>query len=118
MSKASVEKINKEKVSAGLIAAGMTQKELAQIINTTPEALSRSLSRGRIAAHLLDAIGKTLDLAPEYLADNPYMPEEFPHSYIQHLLQDSRTEWKDIISNLWIRCGYYPEDIDAEAFWG
>lgn len=118
MSKSAVEKINKDKVSAGLLAVGMTQKELALKIDMAPKALTRALSRGRIAAHLLDAIGQVLDLAPEYLSDNPYMPEDFPHNYIQHLLQDTRTEWKDIITNLWIRCGYYPDDIDADTFWG
>lgn len=120
MSKAKISFINKEKVDKALKERSpvMLQKELAELIGMSPEALNRSLKRGRISVYYLEQIGLQLDLAPEYLSDNPSLFPGAPINYALHLSQEEHGSREAIIRALWTREGFNPNKIAPDDFWG
>ena len=111
-------KINKTKVEERLREMRLQQKELASLIGMDPAALNRALKRGIISSEKMELIGYYLDLAPEYLGDNPSMIDGFPNDYNIHLMQTKETEWITILRAVWLRNGYDSRFLDHDTFFG
>ena len=91
MSRKKMVRINKKKVMDRLKEMGLKQKELAERLFMNHQQLNRYLHREQIPEELADTIGRLLDLAPEYLADETpdgLFPDA-PHNYALHLAQSA-----------------------------
>ena len=91
MSREKMVRVNKEKVKKRLEEIGLKQYELADLIPLDLQYFNRALQRERFTEEKADLIGRRLDLAPEYLADETpdgLFPDA-PHNYAIHLAQES-----------------------------
>lgn len=118
MSRAKVSKVSRERVKQALADKNMLQKELADNIGMNYQALNRALKNGRISERILDQIGLLLDVAPEYLAGHSGFIPGAPKNYWVHLAQNEQNAYATIIRAIWIRNGFYPDEIPSDDFWG
>lgn len=130
MSREKTVRVNKEKVMKRLEEIGLTQKQLADSIPLNPQYFNRALQRERFTEEIADHIGRKLDLAPEYLADEDgvldyeYLPDGVsvpasntfqgaPHNYALHLAQESYKYPFDGVQHMLRWMMVKPEDLTA-----
>lgn len=90
MSRKKMVTINKEKVMQRLNELGITQQDLADLIDINRQHLCRTLSRGWIPAYRVYNIAKVLEIEPKDISDHPYF--EFVEKRWPLDLVDSVTE--------------------------
>ena len=124
MSRARLVKISKDRVIKRLDRMEMRQKDLADMIGWNHQALNRALSRGLISEEALDLIGRTLDLAPEYLSGMPLFEMGSPeddetfYNYDFHLSQLQPSRPVLVTNLLWRMSGIDPVTLSPEVYWG
>lgn len=115
MSREKTVRVNKEKVRRRLEEIGLKQYELADLIPLDRTYFNRALQRERFTEEKADLIGRRLDLAPEYLADETpdgLFPDA-PHDYALHLAQESYKYPFDGVQHMLRWMMVKPEDLTA-----
>lgn len=117
MSRAKLAPINRAKVKARLKELGKTQIDLAAELGMNYHALNDILRKGKMSEGLADDLCRTLDLAPEYLADETpdgLFPDA-PHNYALHEFQSvPMRSWGEVVSSmLYIGWCLRPEDLST-----
>ena len=82
-------KVVKKYVEEGLEAKGLTQADLAQMIDRDYKYVNNCLNAGEISERILEKIGAVIDRMPAYLMGEPMIFPDEVYGYSLHEQQDS-----------------------------
>lgn len=97
--------VSKQRIKELLKERGITQKELANDLDITPEHLTRCLTKGRISKTWLLAIAQYLDISSSYLAGM----SEMELSRFAELRKEAIERTDDILNEVFLLLGFSSE---------
>lgn len=97
--------VSKQRIKELLKERGITQKELANDLDITPEHLTRCLTKGRISKTWLLAIAQYLDVSVSYLAGM----SEMELTQFAELRNEALQRTDNILNELFLLLGFSSE---------